>query len=98
MLIRWATEQERLSYGFDSSVYQFYDVLIAVDRMTNNCLGILGFSREKKVICEVVINNNERKDIITDALTKCAKNQIEPKGASFHYRFPQYMSFRHCNS
>ena len=45
MLIRWATEQERNNHGYDSIIYQEYDVLIAVDRRTNNCLGILGIKR-----------------------------------------------------
>lgn len=48
MLIRWATSIERKKHGFDEDEYEDYDVLIVVNRMTNECMGILGFSREKK--------------------------------------------------
>lgn len=90
MLIRWAASNEKKKYGFNEDEYNDYDVLIAVTRMTNECLGILGFSREKKEISKVEIFHRQKEKQILSKLTKCANNQIEPKGGSFHYRFPEY--------
>jgi len=47
MLIRWATDKEKQFFGYEK--YEKYDVLVAIDRMTENVLGIIGFSREKGV-------------------------------------------------
>ena len=47
MLIRWATDIEKQLFGYEK--YGKYDVLAAIDRMTENVLGIIGFSREKGV-------------------------------------------------
>lgn len=91
MLIRWASNNEREFYGFSGIHFKEYDVLIAVNRMTNECLGILGFSREKKEIIKTEIFNMQNSKQIEDILVKCANNQIEPKGGSFHYKFPQYV-------
>lgn len=90
MLIRWATSNEKKKYGFNEYEYMDYDVLIAVNRITNECLGILGFSREEKKIREIKVFSKKKETEIEINLIKCANNQIEPKGGSFHYRFPQY--------
>jgi diadenosine tetraphosphate (Ap4A) HIT family hydrolase len=90
MLIRWATSTEKKKYGFNEFKYKDYDVLIAINRMTNECLGILGFSREEKKISEIKVFSKEKETEIESNLIKCANNQIEPKGGSFHYRFPQF--------
>jgi diadenosine tetraphosphate (Ap4A) HIT family hydrolase len=90
MLIRWATEKERKDFGYSENIYGIYDVLIAVDRMTNRCFGIIGFSRENKTIEKVRILDETRKDEITEKLNKCALRQSNPKGYSFHYRYPDY--------
>lgn len=91
MLIRWATNNEKTKYGFTEDEYKNYDVLIAVNRITNDCLGILGFSRMKKKISKIKIFDNLHKELILRKLSLCANNQIEPKGGSFHYRFPDYV-------
>lgn len=90
MLIRWATEEERTECGFDAEVYGEYDVLAAVDRMTNRCLGIAGFSREDSSTKKLRIFDENRKETVEERLLRCIENQIEPKGASFHYRYPSY--------
>lgn len=89
MLIRWANSIEKANFGFNEE-YKEYDVLIAIDRMTNTPLGILGFSREKKEISKVIILDKEKEKSIEEGLTKCANNQIEPKGGSFHHKYPTY--------
>ena len=91
MLIRWATSNEKKKYGFNEEEYNDYDVLIAITRMTNECLGILGFFREKKEISKIKIFHKQNEKQILDNLMKCANNQIDPKGGSFHYRFPEYV-------
>ena len=91
MLIRWATRNEKEKYGFNEEEYNDYDVLIAITRMTNECLGVLGFSREKKEISKIEIFDKQNEKQILVNLTKCANNQIDPKGGSFHYRFPEYI-------
>lgn len=99
MLIRWASTSEKKENGFGEQEFGEYDVLVAIDRMSNECLGILGFSREKKAISKVSIFSKKREESISATLVKCANNQIEPKGGSFHYRFPQYAKMaqkEHC--
>jgi len=90
MLIRWANIDEKQKHGFDLQKYGDYDVVAAIDRMTNKVLGILGFSREKQKILKVEIIDKQREETIKELLAKCANNQISPKGGSFHYRFPDY--------
>ena len=90
MLIRWATEQERKEYGFDSKVFCEHDVLIAVDRRTSSCLGIMGFSRDDKSADAPLVVDNDREEIIREKLMRCADNQIRPRGGSFHYQYPLY--------
>jgi hypothetical protein len=62
MLIRWATSNEMKKYGFVEDEYNDYNVLIAVTRMTNECLGILGFSREKKEISKIKIFDKQKEE------------------------------------
>lgn len=90
MLVRWADVNEKQKFGFDEREYGDYDVLIAVDRMTNHCLGILGFCRDRKEIKKTVILDKKREADIEASLKKCANNQISPKGGSFHYKFIEY--------
>ncbi|OGO78332.1 MAG: hypothetical protein A2Y23_04865 [Clostridiales bacterium GWB2_37_7] len=90
MLIRWATEKERLQYGYPHNNYDSYDVLISVDRMTNRCLGIIGFSRKNKTVEEAQIFDDLRRYEINEKLTKCAQRQSNPSGNSFHYKYIQY--------
>lgn len=90
MLIRWATEKERQQYGYSEIKYGLYDVLISVERMTERCLGIIGFSRENKTVENVLIFDDLRKHEIMEKLNKCAERQISPKGNSFHYKYTQY--------
>ncbi|MDD3625904.1 MAG: hypothetical protein PHV06_01165 [bacterium] len=90
MLIRWATEKEREANGFDNDVYGPYDVLIAVDRMTKQCLGIAAFSREEKRVLKFDILDQTRKLVIEEKLRRCVNNQITQQGGSFHFRFPEY--------
>jgi diadenosine tetraphosphate (Ap4A) HIT family hydrolase len=89
MLIRWANIDERKSYGYIDG-FNEYEVLIAVDRMTNTVLGILGFSRKFKKIKDFLLLDKSRKEAVEERLRRCAKNQLEPKGNSFHYRYPKY--------
>ena len=90
MLIRWATENEKTLNGYDSQVYGKFDVLVAVDRMTDSIIGILGFSRQKNVIGEVKIFDLSKEQAIKEKLLLCADRQCNPKGHSFHYRYPVY--------
>jgi len=90
MLIRWADKKERSLYTFSDDEYKELDVLIAVHRMTDACGGILGFSRENKEIGKVLIFDAANGPEIESALRKCALRQMEPKGGSFHYRYPEF--------
>lgn len=90
MLIRWATQKERQQYGYLDNNYDSYDVLISVDRMTNRCLGIIGFSRKNKTIEEAQIFDELRSHEINEKLNKCAQKQSNPNGNSFHYKYLQY--------
>lgn len=38
MLIRWTSEEERVAHGFGKVTCGPYEVLVAVDRMTDRCL------------------------------------------------------------
>jgi len=64
MLIRWASEKEKLLNDYNNDEFGKYDVLVAVDRMTDNILGILGFSRENNKIGEIKIFNFARENDI----------------------------------
>jgi len=88
MLIRWATDKEKQFYGYEK--YGKYDVLVAIDRMTENVLGIIGFSRENIEIGEIKIFNSSNEKITREKLGLCADRQCNPKGHSFHYRYPEY--------
>jgi diadenosine tetraphosphate (Ap4A) HIT family hydrolase len=90
MLIRWATREERHEFNYSETQFNDYDVLTAVDRMTDKVLGIVGFSRETKVIGEVQVFNSARASVIKEKLLLCADRQCNPKGHSFHYRYPKY--------
>jgi diadenosine tetraphosphate (Ap4A) HIT family hydrolase len=90
MLIRWATNKERQLYDYPESEYDLYEVLVSIDRITDRCVGIVGFSRENKAICEVKTFDELRKDEIIKKLNQCAERQINPKGNSFHYKYSQY--------
>ena len=70
MLIRWATEKERQQCGYSENKYDVYDVLVSVDRMTERCLGSIGFSRENKIIDEVQIFDDLKKNEIVERLNK----------------------------
>ena len=89
MLIRWATREERKKFGYGEDFGE-YDVLAAQNRMTGKVLGVVGFSREDKLIGEVQIFDSARQVDIMEKLTLCADRQCAPKGQSFHYRFPEY--------
>lgn len=91
MLIRWATQEDCVQYGYSSSIYQRFEVLVAIHRMTEECLGFLRFSRFENSIIDIKIFDKNRKEEIKQKLEKCAKNQLEPKGNSFHYNFPKYI-------
>jgi len=88
MLIRWATENEKNLYGYDE--FGKHDVLTAVDRMTENVIGIIGFSRENKKIGDVQIFDLSKENDIKNKLLLCADRQCNPKGHSFHYMYPAY--------
>ena len=88
MLIRWATDKEKQFFGYEK--YGKYDVLVAIDRMSENVLGIIGFSREKIEIGEIKIFNSLNEKITREKLGLCADRQCNPKGHSFHYRYPVY--------
>lgn len=90
MLIRWATEKERQQCGYSENKYDLYEVLVSVDRMTERCLGSVGFSRENKTVDEVQIFDDLKKHEIVERLNKCAQRQINPKGGSFHYKYTEY--------
>ena len=88
MLIRWATDKEKELYGYTE--FGKFDVLVAVDRMTQNILGIIGFSRERKEIGEAQLFNSTKENSVKEKLIICAERQSNPKGHSFHYRYPEY--------
>jgi len=90
MLIRWATENEKIQNGYSNLDFGQFDVLVAVDRMTENIIGILGFSRQKNEIGDVKIYDLSKKQAIKEKLLLCANRQCNPKGHSFHYRYPIY--------
>jgi len=90
MLIKWATEKERVLYGYNKEEFKDYDVLVAVDRMSKKIMGIVGISREKKEIGEIKILEKSKEKIITEKLHLCADRQCNPKGHSFHYMYPIY--------
>jgi len=90
MLVRWATDKEKQLYGYDNEKFGKYDILVAVDRMTENILGIIGFSREKNKIGEIKIFDLSKEEKIKEKLNLCAERQCNPKGYSFHYRYPIY--------
>jgi diadenosine tetraphosphate (Ap4A) HIT family hydrolase len=90
MLIRWATKEEKLLNGYTDEEFGKFDVLVAVDRMTEKILGILGFSRENNKIGEVRIFDFVRGNDVKEKLILCAERQCNPIGYSFHYRYPVY--------
>jgi diadenosine tetraphosphate (Ap4A) HIT family hydrolase len=90
MLVKWITDNDETPIEFDISSYQPFEVLIAVNRMTNKCLGIIGFSISEKEIKTIMIIDTDRKVEIEEKLIRCAKNQIDPVGGSFHYKYPKY--------
>lgn len=90
MLIRWATEKERQQYGYFESKYDVREVLVSIDRMTERCLGIIGFSRKDRTAEKAQIFDDVRSSVIKDKLSECALRQCNPKGGSFHYKYTQY--------
>ena len=88
MLIRWATTEERKRFNYVD--FDEYDVLIIIDRMTSKVLGIVGFSRETKIIGEPQIFAPKREFEVKEKLLFCADRQCNPKGRSFHYRYDDY--------
>lgn len=54
-----------------------YEALIAVDRMTNECLGIIGFSRTYNRITWFGVFEKHRRKGIGSKLLKCALNQLD---------------------
>ena len=95
MLIRWATKKERQQYAYSADKYGEFDVLVSVDRMTDCCLGSVGFSRDSKVVEAIQVFDASREKEITEKLDKCAQRQCNPKGNSFHYKYPQYEKETH---
>jgi diadenosine tetraphosphate (Ap4A) HIT family hydrolase len=89
MLIRWAASNEKEKHGYNTE-YGKYDVLTAVDRMSGNIIGIIGFSREKKKIDDIKIFDLSKEKEIKQKLLLCADRQCNPKGGSFHYKYPTY--------
>jgi len=90
MLIRWATNEEKQKHGYPENEFGDFDVLTAIDRMTNAVLGIVGFSREKGIIGEAKISDYQDKKDIKKKLLLCADRQVNPKGHSFHYLYSVY--------
>lgn len=88
MLIRWANAEERATYGYDN--YGEFDVLVAIDRMSESVRGIVGFSRDQKNVEEVKLLEESGDSGVKERLIRCAMNQVYPKGNSFHYRYPKY--------
>jgi len=88
MLVRWATEDERIRYGYGHR--GAFDVLAAVHRMSGGILGIIDFSREDQHIGEIKVFDAAREPEVKAKLMLCAERQCFPKGHSFHYRFPMY--------
>ena len=91
MLIRWAAENERRQYGYPENEFDEHDVLVAVDRMTEKCIGIVGFSRESNTVEEPNVFDVAKKEKIIEKLKLCVDRQCNPKGQSFHYRYPQFI-------
>ena len=90
MLIRWATENEKEQNGYGNADFGQFDVLVAVDRIKEIIIGIIGFSSQKKEIGDIkVIDLTKEKDI-KEKLFLCADRQCNPKGHSFHYRYHVY--------
>jgi diadenosine tetraphosphate (Ap4A) HIT family hydrolase len=94
MLIRWATEKEKQLHGYDDN-FGKYDVLVAVDRMSEKIIGIIGFLREKQIIGDVQVFDLEKTGDIKEKLLKCADRQCNPKGSSFHYKYLKYEQESH---
>jgi diadenosine tetraphosphate (Ap4A) HIT family hydrolase len=90
LLIRWATEKEKVLNGYSTEEFGKFDVLVVVDRMTETILGIVGFSRKNNKIGEVHIFDFAKEKDIKEKLFLCAERQCNPKGYSFHYRYPEY--------
>jgi diadenosine tetraphosphate (Ap4A) HIT family hydrolase len=90
MLIRWASEKEILVLHYDTKQFKLYDVLVAVDRFSRNIIGHIGFNRDTHSICECICLGSSLEITIREKLTRCAHNQLDPKGGSFHYQFPRY--------
>jgi len=91
MLIRWATKEEKEKFGYSQSGFDDYDVLSAIDRMTDNVLGVVNFSRNTKIIGEPQIFTPEREIEIKEKLLLCVDRQCNIKGKSFHYRYPKFI-------
>jgi hypothetical protein len=90
MLIRWASENEKMLYGYSNEYFGEFDVLVAVDRMTENIIGIIGFSRKNNKIGEINVFDLKKENDIKQKLFLCADRQCNPKGYSFHYKYPEY--------
>jgi len=88
MLIRWATAAERKTLGYTDPSCGEFDVLAAIDRMSGSILGAVYFSREKKNIQDIFLPTGNPE--AAKKLLLCAERQINPRGASFHYRYPKY--------
>lgn len=91
MLIRWATKEEIKKLGYLEQENNDYSVLVAIERMTDKVLGSVGFSRENEFIDEVQIFVTTRESKVKENLLLCADRQINPKGRSFHYNYPNFI-------
>ena len=91
MLIRWATEEERKEFSYPKEKYGDYEVVVAINRMKNSVLGIIGFTQETRIIEDARILDPAREGEIKEKLLLCADRQCNPKGKSFHYRYQKFI-------
>ena len=91
MLIRWATADERAARGRDDTLCGEYEMLVAVERMTNRILATLTFSRSTRRIGAVrVVRDQDRTSLAAENLLRVAMLQVEGRGGSFHHNYPRY--------
>jgi len=75
MLIRWATESEN------------YEAVEAIDRRSEVRIGLLKFDRAVK---EITFEQTENPAAL-EKLRLVAQRQMNPRGGSFHYRYPEFI-------
>lgn len=68
MLIRWASDEGRVSHGLENEAYRRFDVVVAVDRMAGRCLGIGAFARAEKSIDVLQVMDEQLRPLIVEKL------------------------------